>query len=98
LNPNIPQPSFFPADSPAPHRIGTRYQVRFRQPNGQDKHAAKRFLKRELNSHVEVPRKILTDQCHNYPATEGEIREPANVAYCFQIAIDLCMNPLTHEP
>jgi transposase-like protein len=47
-----------------------------------DKAAAKRFFKRVLRSRP-VPRKILTDQLHSYPAAKAEIPELVNVKHLF---------------
>ena len=47
-----------------------------------DKAAAKRFFKRVLRSSP-VPRKIVTDQLHSYPAAKAEIPELANVKHVF---------------
>ena len=47
-----------------------------------DKAAAKRFFKRVLASCPEMPRKIVTDQLHSYPAATG-IPGLANVKHFF---------------
>lgn len=47
-----------------------------------DKAAAKRFFKRVLRSSP-VPRKIITDQLHSYPAAKAEIPELASIKHVF---------------
>jgi putative transposase len=47
-----------------------------------DKAAAKRFFRRVLRSNP-VPRKIVTDPLHNYPAAKADIPEPAHVKHVF---------------
>ena len=47
-----------------------------------DKAAAKRLFKRVLRSNP-VPRKIITDQLHSYPAANAEIPDLASVKHVF---------------